>query len=102
MKSGVCDIEEALLIVRGSAPVRSERLRRELAELVACRRARPEGFLVGPQRDYQRLCLVGTPESNQPAEAGAVPEPGQELVTDDLEAEVCLLYTLTLPTKLEV
>src|SRR5882724_7080269 len=69
MKSGVCDIEEAHLVVLECEPGRSHRLRRELAELVACRRTRPEGFLVGPQRHYQRLCLLGMPEPNQPAEA---------------------------------
>src|SRR5213593_4315422 len=91
MKSGVCDIEEAHLVVLECEPGRSDRLRRELAELVACSRACQERFLVGPQRDHQRLCLVRVPESDQSAEAGAVPEPGQELVTHDLEAEVVLL-----------
>src|SRR3989442_11974986 len=89
--SARCDIEKAHLVVLEREPGRAHGFRRELAELVACRCARPHRLLVGPQGDDERLRLGRVPEPDQPAEAGAVAEPGQELVTDDLEAEVVLL-----------
>src|SRR6266540_5376347 len=91
MKSGISHIEKAYLVVLECEPGCSHRLRRELAEVVARFRACPQRFLVGPQRDHQGLRFGGIPESDQPAKAGAVPEPGQELVADDLQAEIVLL-----------
>src|SRR2546427_3718643 len=59
MKSGACDIEEAHLIVLERESDRPNRLRRELAEVGACLRARQQRLLVGPQRDHQRFGLGG-------------------------------------------
>src|SRR5213596_1913506 len=91
MKSGIRDIEEADFVILERQPGRSHRLRRELAEAAAGLCACPSRFLVGPQGDHQGLRLGGVPEPDQPAKAGAVPEPGQELVADDLQAEIVLL-----------
>src|SRR6476620_3165398 len=90
VNSGICDIEEAHLVVLEREPGRSERLCCELAQSSARLGARPQRRLVGPEGDHERLRVGRIEEPDQAAEPGAVPEPGQELVAHDLEPEIML------------
>src|SRR5215218_1613146 len=59
---------------------------------VARRGARIEGVLVRPERDHDPLLTLLVEEPDQAAEPGAVPHPWEVLVSDDLQAEVVLLF----------
>src|SRR6476660_8651114 len=76
VNSGICDIEEAHLVVLEREPGRSQCFCRELAESIACLGASPQRFLVGPQGDHERLRVGRIEEPDQAAEPRAVPEPG--------------------------
>ena len=74
--SGI-DVEERDLVLLQRLPGHSHGFRGELAEAVAGLLARAEGILIRPERDHERLRALTIGESEQAAEAGAVPKPGQ-------------------------
>src|SRR4029079_2874545 len=87
----VCDIEQRDLVVLERNAARSQRFGAQLTELVPCLGARLQRGLVGPERQDERLALLPASHANEPAEPGALPEPGKKLVAHELEAEVVLL-----------
>src|SRR5436305_8777407 len=88
--SGI-DVEERDLVLLQLLPRHADRFGGELAEPVSGLGARAECVLVGPERDHERLRASAIGEPEQAAEAGAVAQPRQQLVADDLQASFVLL-----------
>src|SRR5881396_3061245 len=88
--SGI-DVEERDLVLLQRLPRHADRFGGELAEPVSGLGARAEGVLVGPERDHERLRALAIGEPEQAAEPGAIPQPRQQLVADDLQAPFVLL-----------
>src|SRR6266516_7434320 len=85
------DVEERRFVLLERKPRRADVGRRQLAEPVAGLGARPQGLLVRPESDHERLPGGLVRQADQSPVPGAVAQPGEQLVADELQPAIMLV-----------